>query len=160
MKIITENESKTLEGVRKLFTDLYFYAHSDSWEDGETALDTKVHYFKSREEIIEYIKSNNGQFGRVYTEELDPLNYEDEDEDEDDEYDEEQDISDEVLEWLGEGYYVSWDWGLDHIQRIDEAYSWLMEYYKTQVWRELEEDDFEQIESWIRISVKNDIHLR
>jgi len=141
MKKMSEYEAKTKKGIRKLFTDLYFFFITE--ETGDTVCHFPIKYFKTEKEIIEYMKNNEGIFGGVYFEPFDP-HYESDDEEE---------YSPSFIDWEGEGYYVSWDWGEDHIQRIDKAYIELLDEYNPDNSRDMTEEDFKRIEEWLKEEV-------
>jgi len=91
---------------------LHFYHNMYHFVDNDTIAE-EVHYFETKDELINYV-TQKGKFGVV------SINEDDEDV---------LDVE-SLVNWTGKGYYGTWSWGNDHIERIDEIQKSLATEYE------------------------------
>lgn len=119
---INDINPKSIEGVKnfyKVFQQL-------DWFDND-CIGCKIKYFKTEAQLLRYIIENEG-FGVFHFNNSEQELVRDEYEEYEQEVTFKKYLVDHIknvsnLEWSGEGYYISWCWAEDHIERIDIAYS-------------------------------------
>jgi len=115
-------------GVRRFYKELFTWI-------GPEVIGREVRYFRNLGEMTNYLMRIK-KFGNYYYDES-RSDYYYELEDESEEAAIKRNAEDlkewatdtDVVKWRGRGYYVSWSWELEHIERIDKAYISLIDEY-------------------------------